>query len=170
MIPAPALAVDAEQEAASGDGTGLGGSPPEPALLETDVDAAAPAAAPPALPICGVPTPGVEGGDQASHGVASASDMESARSRSCSPVRGQEADMAECGDGVEETGRQGRGRPKTPAKDSTLHVVTSSITKVTKGVATTNKALRQQTGSTRSNRFAALAQDLAPPSQPSDDV
>ena len=170
LVPAPALVVGAEQEAASDGGTGLDGSPLESVPLETDVEAAAPAAAQPFLPICGVPAPEAEGGDQASDGVQDASAVRATRSRSPSPVGDQEAAMVECGDGTDEPGRQGRGRSKSSTKTPTLHVVTRSKTKVTKGASATGKASRPQAGASRSNRFEALAQELAPPSQPSDGV
>ena len=92
---ASALVLSAEQEAASGGGTGYGGPPPEPVALETGVDGAAPVAAPPALPICGVPASDVEEGGQASHGTQTAPALGATRSRSPSPERDQEATMAE---------------------------------------------------------------------------
>ena len=164
---ASGLVLGAEQEAASDGGAGYGGAPPEPVVLGSGVDGATPVAAPPALPISGVPASDVEEGSQVSHGVQTAPALGAVRSRSPSPERDQEATMAEDEGAADVSGQEGRGRSKASSKAAKVHV-TRSKTKVSKGVSTTGKASRPQPGSARANMFAVLAQELAPPQTPND--
>ena len=80
--------------------------------------------------------------------------------------------MVEVGGATDGTGREGRGRSKTPARAIGLHIVTRSRTKVTRAVSTAaaGRALRPQASALRGNRFAALAQEVAPPLPSSNDV